>query len=121
MTANSLIQIYGKDGGLILKSTLQAFFKPLWDPANPRNINSFLNLLPNIECDAFEELDSVSETFCLDTYYDTRIIFDESRDRFWIVSLARNGKTRDSKLVFNEAEMDSLLFRPGHEQRRRQS
>ncbi len=96
--ANTLVRAYGKDGGLQLELTIKDLFKPLWDPANPDNINTHLKLPPQLECDATEQYPFVSETFCLDSYYDARVIYDPYRDRFWIGALARNERTRDAVL-----------------------
>jgi hypothetical protein len=72
------------------------FFKPLWDPANPTNINTFLNLPAGAECQATTaDIDGLPVgPFCLDSWYDTRVVFDEYRQRFWIAALARNQNTR---------------------------
>jgi hypothetical protein len=97
VTTNGVIQFYSKGGDLLQEFGTKNFFKPVWDPAIPNNINDSLNLPDNLPCDDSGE-DFAETTFCLDSYYDTRVIFDEYRQRFWITALARNSVTRDKAL-----------------------
>jgi hypothetical protein len=104
VTAYNQIAFYTKDGSLVKTDangkaisnpiTAQELFKPLWDPANPKNINTYLNLPAATRCDATDSDATANRTYCLDDYYDARVIFDEFRQRFWIVAAARNKATR---------------------------
>jgi len=93
----SWIRVFDRDGTLQLKTRVRDFFKPLWDPANSNNINASLNLPDGVQCDAFGTDPGPSTAFCLDTWYDVKLIYDEYRDRFWIVALARNENSRDGE------------------------
>jgi len=89
-----------KPGGTGFKNVIGAmeFFRPLWDPANTDNVNTHLNLPPNLPCDpGLEPGPNPDETrYCLDDYYDLRVAWDRERGRFWIVGLARNSQARGS-------------------------
>lgn len=106
VTTGGRIRVFTRDRTLELDTTIEDFFKPLWDPAHPSNINTFLNLPEGAECDARDDQPGVSREFCLDTYYDARVIYDEYRDRFWIAALARNETTRDGNFDPNSPPTD---------------
>jgi hypothetical protein len=92
-----MIQFYTKGGDLLQEFWPRNFFKRVWDPKDPNSINRALNLPNNLPCDVTGGF--FAETiFCIDQYYDTRVIFDSYRKRFWITALARNSKTRDADL-----------------------
>ena len=97
VTLNGLVLFYSKDGTLLTQIGLKEFFKPLWDKSNPNNINTFLNLPPSTPCNPFST-DVTAKTFCLDAYYDARVIYDSYHDRFWLTALARNEKSRDANV-----------------------
>jgi hypothetical protein len=106
VTANGLIGFYDKAGNQLLAFNTSNFFKPLWDPANPNNINTFLNLPPGAYCDPNTPF--AANTFCLNSYYDTRVIYDEYRRRFWISALAIN---RNSKADITSDGVNDLAQR----------
>ncbi len=70
-------------------------FSPLWAPLDKRgspnlaNINRFLHYAEGdpLRCDPDRPLDSRA---CVREFYDTRIVWDEKRRRFWVESAARN-------------------------------
>lgn len=73
------------------------FFAPFYDPADPHNIDTALNLPAGLKCDPtifpFGSLTSAQKAAtadCLDDIYDLRVIFDGFRKRFWILTSARN-------------------------------
>ncbi|HZS05448.1 MAG TPA: CARDB domain-containing protein [Blastocatellia bacterium] len=92
VTAGVKIAFYGKDGKLLAPALFtKEFFKPLWDPARADNINTFLNLPPSdtYKCDPTDP-DNPKSNRCLKKYFDTRVVFDGYRHRFWVGALARN-------------------------------
>jgi len=100
ITEGSYIAIYKKDGTFISSQTVMDLFKPLWDKDVSPNLNDGLNLPPQAPCfrnwpqDNYITFpDTGSEKFwsyCLTSWYDARVLYDEQRDRFVIVALARN-------------------------------
>jgi hypothetical protein len=76
---------------------MSSIFGPLYNPANPNNIDAHLNLPPGLQCDPtiypFGNLSQAQQTAtadCVHDIYDTRVIYDAFRNRFWIVAQARN-------------------------------
>lgn len=82
------------------------FFKWFFNPNDPNNMNTWLNLPPGLQCDpaiypwgswaspwggGVAEADKPKVANCLHTIYDARVIYDDFRDRFWIVASVRNG------------------------------
>jgi hypothetical protein len=79
-------------------------FGDLWNTKAPnftpvaQSINSFLNLPSGSKCDPTDPFPSGNyglddpSAFCLNDFYDMRAIYDEFRDRFWIIAIARNPK-----------------------------
>ena len=65
-------------------------FKPLWDPPGPntKSINGYLKLPSGVPCNVDDPF--ATGTFCLNDWYDMRVIYDDFRDRFWIIASARN-------------------------------
>lgn len=94
---SNLSPLQGKDGASFA-SNISAIdlFRPIWDPSNPENVNTFLNLPSNLPCDPFvePETDPDATKYCLDDFYDLRVAYDRTRERFWIVGLARNSEAR---------------------------
>ncbi len=100
VTSYSELWVYTKDGKLATKDkygnplnypiTAAQLFQPLWDPPgrNTKSINSYLKLPSGVPCDVNDPF--ASGTFCLNDWYDMRVIYDDFRDRFWIVASARN-------------------------------
>ena len=88
----------GSSGGFNNNVRAMELFQPIWDPSNPNNVNSYLNLPSNLACDpTLDPAAFPDETkYCLDDYYDLRVTWDRSRQRFWIVGLARNSDARGS-------------------------
>jgi hypothetical protein len=70
------------------------FFRTLWDGSRPTTINDDLNLPSGISCDPADPFDSAASNFCINDYYDLRVVFDEYRKVFWVTGLARNSKSR---------------------------
>jgi hypothetical protein len=79
-------------------------FGDLWNTKAPnytpvaQSINSFLNLPDGSKCDPTDPFPSGNfglndpSAFCLNDFYDMRAIYDEFRNRFWIIAIARNPK-----------------------------
>jgi hypothetical protein len=82
-------------------------FSDLWNTKSPnytpvaQSINSFLNLPSWSKCDPTDPFPpsgyglNDKSAFCLNDFYDMRAIYDEFRDRFWIIAIARNPKWKD--------------------------
>ncbi len=72
-------------------------FSPLWAPRdkrgapNPANINTRLRLVAGdpLRCDPEDPLGPASPA-CVREFYDTRVLWDGQRKRFWIESAVRN-------------------------------
>lgn len=100
VTSYNRFWVYGKDGKLATKDkygnslsypiTASQLFKPLWDPpgSNAKGINGFLHLPASAPCDVADPF--APGSFCLNDYYDMRVVYDEFRDRFWLFASARN-------------------------------
>jgi hypothetical protein len=75
--------------------SFNTLFAPLWSPRdkhgapNAANINLHLRFAPGdpMTCDPENATGSAA---CVREFYDTRILWDEQRKRFWIESAARN-------------------------------
>jgi CARDB len=80
-------------------------FSDLWNTGAPnftpkaQSINSFLNLPSGSKCNVDAPFPTGSQTswslsgpsaFCLNDFYDMRAVYDDFRDRFWIIAVARN-------------------------------
>ena len=98
VTLGSLVLYYSKDGSALAQVSVKDLFKPLWNPANPGSINFHLNLPSNTPCNPVA-LDSASRIFCVDSFYDARVVYDSYNERFWITALARNSASRSSELI----------------------
>ena len=82
-------------------------FSDLWNTKAPNNtpvaqsINSYLNLPSGSKCDPKNPFPPANfglshpSAFCLNDFYDMRVIYDDFRDRFWIIAIARNPKWKD--------------------------
>jgi hypothetical protein len=106
VTNNGAIRFYTKSGKLVkqdkngnaITNPLAAwqFFWPAWfNPANPPTINQGLGLPAGLKCDPTIDVFGPSAQTnavanCMDEVYDTRVIFDRFRKRFWLVSSVRN-------------------------------
>ena len=100
VTSYNRLWVYTKDGKLATKDKYgnplsypikaSELFKPLWDPPGPNTngINGFLKLPSGVPCDVEDPF--ATGTFCLNDWYDMRVIYDDFRDRFWVVASARN-------------------------------
>lgn len=100
VTAYNKLWVYTKDGKLVTKDkygsalsypmTAAQLFTPLWDPPGPnsKGINGYLKLPSGVPCDVEDPF--ATGTFCLNDWYDMRVIYDDFRDRFWVVATARN-------------------------------
>lgn len=78
VTTTGKIAIYGKEGALLQMMSTREFFAPLRD-----------------DCNAAAKLGEHAKQYPIESFYDTRVIFDEFRNRFWIGALARNEATRN--------------------------
>ena len=105
VSAGSVIAMYDRSGNLLTAKsggTLQnplttaTLYQPLLDPDNPESVNSFLNLPEGLKCNAKKDpaTHPSATKFCLNEFYDTRLMFDTKRERFWIASLARNAAAK---------------------------
>lgn len=110
-STNGRIRFYSKSGqrlvtdrgGNSFDADLQAWqiFAPLFQ--GPGNVNEGLNLPGGLKCDSsifvFDpnltaaQRDDISS--CLSTVYDSRVLFDDYRKRFWILASVRNGSEGD--------------------------
>jgi hypothetical protein len=114
VTTGGTITFYAKDGTLLTDGNGNAiqpfaaslFFQPFFDPADPKNLNTGLNLPKGLKCDPtvssfdgdpntpglqpLSKKQTAATRDCLREVYDSRVIFDDFRKRFWIVSAARN-------------------------------
>lgn len=117
VTNNGVIRFFNKSGKLLAQDKNAGtvvgafnaidFFRPAWfTPSNPPTINDGLNLPAGLKCNPTISLfdgnqskpgdqplsaNQQAETkWCLDTVYDTRVIFDDYNKRFWILSVVRN-------------------------------
>ena len=100
VTSYNQFWIYTKDGKLVTKDkygsslsfpmAASQLFKPLWDPPGPnsKGINGYLKLPSGVPCNVDDPF--ASNTFCLNDWYDMRVIYDDYRDRFWMIAVARN-------------------------------
>lgn len=82
-------------------------FGDLWNTKAPnytpvaQSINSYLNLPDGSKCDPKNPFPAPGfglndpSAFCLNDFYDMRVIYDDFRDRFWIIAIARNPKWKD--------------------------
>ena len=113
VTNNGVIRFFDKSGKLVKKDkngnpvpnsiTAWQFFWPAWfNPANPPTINDGLKLPSGLKCDPTIDLfasltpaQTAATANCMGTVYDTRVIFDEFRKRFWLVSAVRNASLSD--------------------------
>ena len=113
LTNNGTITFFAKSGKLVKKDkngnpiqnpvNAWQFFWPAWfNPANSPTINEGLKLPSGLKCDPTIDLfasltaaQKAATANCMGTVYDTRVIFDEFRKRFWLVSSVRNGSVGD--------------------------
>ena len=113
VTNNGVIRFFDKSGKLVKKDKngnpiqnsilASQFFWPAWfNPANPPTINDGLKLPSGLKCDPTIDLfasltpaQTAATANCMGTVYDTRVIFDEFRKRFWLVSAVRNASLSD--------------------------
>lgn len=116
LTNGGTVRIYTKDGSLRSTSTVADLFHALWDPAVPNNINDRLRLPSNAPCDRENSTTAKnadgSFNYCLDDYYDARVLFDEFRERFVIVASARNSasKCRNNAAAVLEARRSKIVI-----------
>jgi hypothetical protein len=76
----------------------QFFWYAWFNPKNPPTINDDLKLPTGLQCDPSIDIFATSLTTgqkaatadCMGSVYDTRVIFDDTRKRFWLVSSVRN-------------------------------
>jgi hypothetical protein len=130
VTSYDTIRFYKKDGTPVthvdndsskpaLPLYVKDIFKPLWDPAVSPNINDSLNLPPQAPCfRSFPEDDYIVidgdkfYNYCLTRFaYDSRVLYDEFRDRFVIVAHAFNPSSKcryNPKAIF-DARRNKLL------------
>ena len=107
VTSYGTIEVYDKSGHTLGPKHGHPFtnpfstidlYRPLWNPASAQNINTALNLPPSLKCNPHLDFtlpaNAAATRFCLNEYYDTRVVYDGYRNRFWIVSLARNTHAR---------------------------
>ena len=99
-TAYNKLWVYTKDGKLVTKDkygsalsypmTAAQLFTPLWDPpgSNSKGINGYLKLPSGVPCNVEDPF--ATGTFSLNDWYDMRVIYDDFRDRFWVIASARN-------------------------------
>lgn len=102
VTQDHQIDFYSRGGSLLapkndLPTSLSAtdFFRGFWTPKNPNgtpntnNINTHLGFPVGsvATCDATQDLPPFP---CVDEFYDTRAIYEDSHRRFFIISAARN-------------------------------
>lgn len=86
----------GEDGDEIApRGDFSTLFSPLWAPrdkqGNPNraNVNARLHYVPSDPLICDPEAPTASRA-CVQEFYDTRILWDPARKRFWIESAARN-------------------------------
>jgi hypothetical protein len=72
------------------------FFSAVWKSSS-NSINNVLNLPPGADCNPADTF--ASDTFCINSYYDTRAIFDPHRKRFFVLALAINRNSKVEELV----------------------
>src|SRR5262249_3476691 len=117
ITASGKIWLFTKAGKLVKKDkkgnpivnpiSAMAFWRDAWfNPQNPPTLNDSLNLPADLYCDpSFDPFDGApgppgdqplsaaqkaATADCYRRVYDTRVIFDDFRKRFWIISAVRN-------------------------------
>jgi hypothetical protein len=95
-----------KDGASFPGSiSARQFFRFAFDPSGP-NLNTNLNLPKGLACnptidlfdgdpstpkdDALSSAQTAATLDCLRSVYDSRVVFDDFRKRFWILSVVRN-------------------------------
>lgn len=95
------------ENGTDFPGTINAaeFFKWFFDPSDPNNLNSGLNLPSGLQCDpaiypwgsygkpwggGASEADKPKVADCLRAIYDARVIYDDFRGRFWVAASVRN-------------------------------
>jgi CARDB len=127
LTTNGEIRFYTKSGNLVTTDkngnaivnpiTPWQLFSPFWNPSDPDNIDAHLNLPPEAPCDPtifpFGNLTQAQKDatkFCLNNVYDTRVIFDDFRKRFWLVAAARNPAWKTASLPEQRAARRSKLL-----------
>jgi len=96
---SSTVYIYDKTGTQLWTSSVADLFKPFWDSSVANNLNDHLNLPSGAKCYRDDPMSSQvgnDWNYCLGTWYDARALYDEKRDRFVIVALARNDAARCS-------------------------
>jgi hypothetical protein len=97
ITQSSMVYVHRKDGTLVWSKSVMNLFGWLWDSAISPYINDGLNLPAGVLCfrnDPTVESVGGVDSYCLTDWYDARVLYDEFRDRFVIVALARNGAAR---------------------------
>ena len=107
VTSYNNIEVYDKQGhklggknghAFANPFSTSSFYRPLWNPSSTNNINTALKLPASLKCNAHLDYTNAANAaatkFCLNDYYDTRVVYDFYRQRFWIVSLARNTNAR---------------------------
>jgi hypothetical protein len=111
VTGYNKIWFFEKSGAplpnLPLPMKTRELFYPLFAPDNPDNINHYINLPPGKSCDPTIDPWTTDPTlrlkvqYCLGDIYDTRVVFDPTRSRFWIVSAVRSTYAYGFKDTFN--------------------
>jgi len=82
------------------------FFQPFFNPNDPNNLNTALNLPAGLKCaprvslydgdpnkrgnQPLTDAQKAATQDCLKQFYDSRVMFDDFRKRFWIVTAVRN-------------------------------
>lgn len=95
ITQNTMVYFHRKDGTLVSSTSVMNLFKQVWDPALAENINDGLNLPDGVKCYRNHPTETWVEekkdySYCLNSWYDARTLYDAWRDRFVIVALVRN-------------------------------
>jgi hypothetical protein len=106
-TSYNQMSVFYKDGKPVDKDKfgqpfqwsvpMSTIFGPLYNPADPNNIDAHLNLPVGLHCDStiypFGNLTAAQQAAtadCVHDIYDTRVLYDAFRKRFWVVAQARN-------------------------------
>ena len=111
VSAYENLYYYDKDGnpittdvhGVPLAPDVKTLVRYLWDTTiQPHPLNDYLNLPSGAHCDRNHPFDQPiasgtyagQPNYCVDQYYDARVLYDNFRDRFVVVASANNSSSK---------------------------
>jgi hypothetical protein len=117
VTTNTLIGYYTKDGKLLTAKPWVWPGHPAPTLQNPVSTSTFFaSLKPSLAANLNLPAGVDPKVFGFDAFYDTRVIFDPWRGRFWIGAIAINSNTKNEKSAQNPS---GLVLTPAQRGSRR--